>query len=141
MIYVDTSALVKRYLIEPFSAEFETLFMQAPLATGRLSIVEMRCAVARKRRNRQITAQVEKRVAGEMATDIQDGALLIGEIGATHFTSAFHLIDRLADTPLRTLDALHLASAEQMAASAFATADKIQADAAAALGFTVHRFY
>lgn len=141
MIYADTSALVKRYLIEPFSSEFETLFMQAPLATSRLSLVEMRCAVARKRRNRQITARIENRVTSEMATDIQDGALLIGEIGASHFTAAFHLIDRLTDTPLRTPDALHLAAAEQMTASAFATADKIQADAAAALGFTVHRFY
>jgi predicted nucleic acid-binding protein len=141
MIYADTSALVKRYLIEPFSAEFETLFMQAPLATSRLSLVEMRCAVARKRRNRQITARIENRVTSEMATDIQDGALLISEIGATDFTTAFHLIDRLTDIPLRTLDALHLAAAEQMATSAFATADKTQADAAAALGFTVHRFY
>ncbi|MEW6164539.1 MAG: type II toxin-antitoxin system VapC family toxin [Pseudomonadota bacterium] len=141
MIYADTSALVKRYLIEPFSSEFEALFMQAPLVTSRLSLVEMRCAVARKRRNRQITARIENRVTSEMATDIQDGALLIGEIGTPHFTAAFHLIDRLTDTPLRTLDALHLAAAEQMAAIAFATADKIQADAAAALGFTVHRFY
>ncbi len=141
MIYADTSALVKRYLIEPFSSEFETLFMQAPLATSRLSIVEMRCAVARKRRNRQITTKIESRVTNEMATDIQDGALLIGEIGTADFTTAFHLIDRLDNIPLRTLDALHLAAAEQLAASAFATADKIQADAAAALGFAVHRFY
>jgi hypothetical protein len=36
---------------------------------------------------------------------------------------------------------LHLAAAEQLDASAFATANKTQADAAAALGFTVHRFY
>jgi uncharacterized protein len=141
MIYTDTSALVKRYLIEPFSAEFEALFMQAPLVTSRLALVEMRCAVARKRRNREITARIENRVTGEMATDIQDGALLIEEIGAAHFTAAFHLIDRLTDTPLRTLDALHLSAAEQIAASAFATADKAQADAASALGLTVHRFY
>ncbi|MBV2185106.1 MAG: type II toxin-antitoxin system VapC family toxin [Rhizobium sp.] len=140
MVYADTSALVKRYLIEPFSSEFETLFMQAPLVTSRLSLVEMRCAVARKRRDRQITARIENRVTSEMATDIQDGALLIGEVGAAHFTAAFHLIDRLSGTPLRALDALHLAVAEQLAASAFATADRHQADAAEALGLTVHRF-
>jgi predicted nucleic acid-binding protein len=141
MIYADTSALVKRYLSEPFSSEFETLFMQAPMAISRLSIVEMRCAVAHKRRNRQITARIENLITSEMATDIQDGVLLIGEVGTAHFTAAFHLINRLTDIPLRTLDALHLSAAEQIAASAFATADKTQADAAAALGFTVHRFY
>ena len=61
--------------------------------------------------------------------------------GDADFTAAYHLIGRLADLPLRSLDALHLAAAEQIGASAFATADKTQAEAAAALGFTVHRFY
>ena len=140
MIYADTSALVKRYLDEPFSAEFEALFQQGEIAISRLTVVELRCALARRRRNREIDATRENRVNAELAADIQDGAIRIGSIDDAGFAAAYHMIGRLAHIPLRTLDALHLAVAEQISATAFATADKAQADAAASLGFTVHRF-
>ena len=141
MIYADTSALVKRYLDEPFSAEFEALLQQGAMAISRLTVVEMRCALARRRRNREIDALRESRINAELAADINDGALRVGDVGDAHFTAAYHLIGRLAHISLRTLDALHLASADQMAAAGFATADKTQAEAAVALGLTVHRFY
>jgi len=141
MIYADTSALVKRYLDEPFSGDFEALLRQGAMAISRLSIVEMRCALARRRRNRELDALSESRMNAELAADIQDGALWVSNIDDSYFTSAYHMIGRLAHIPLRTLDALHLAVAEQISASAFATADKTQADAAEALGFTVHRFF
>jgi len=141
MIYADTSVLVKRYLDEPFSVEFEQLFSQGAMAISRLTVVEIRCAVARKRRNREIDSLRESRVNAELATDIQDGALRISDFGDESFTAAYHLIGRFPLIPLRTLDALHLAVAERIAVTDFATADKTQADAAAALGFTVHRFY
>ena len=141
MVYADTSALVKRYLEEPFSAEFDALLQQGAMAISRLTVVELRCALARRRRNREIDALRENRINAELAADIQDGALHLGSVGDADFNTAYHLIDRLADIPLRSLNALHLAAAEQIGASAFATADKIQAEAATALGLTVHRFY
>ncbi|CAG0933279.1 MAG: tRNA(fMet)-specific endonuclease VapC [Rhodocyclaceae bacterium] len=140
MIYADTSALVKRYLDEPFSADFEALLQQGAMAISRLGIVEMRCALARRRRNREITAVREGRVNSELAADIQGGALWVSDVHDEHFTAAYHLIGRLAEVPLRTLDALHLAVAEQIPATAFATADRTQAEAARALGFTVFDF-
>jgi predicted nucleic acid-binding protein len=141
MIYADTSALVKRYLDEPFSAEFEALLQKGTMAISRLSIVELRCALARRRRNREIDVLRENRVNGELAADIQDGALRVSDFDDDCFTAAYHLIGRLPQIPLRTLDALHLAVAERITASAFATADRHQADAAEALGLTVYRFY
>lgn len=141
MIYADTSALVKRYLEEPFSSEVDALLENHTLLISRLSIVELRCALARRRRNREIDALRENRVNAELAADVQAGGLRVGEIDAAHFTAAYHLIGRLAELPLRTLDVLHLAAAEQADAAGFATADKAQADAAAALGFTIYRFY
>lgn len=141
MIYADTSALVKRYLDEPFSGEFDALLEHNGMAISRLTIVEVRCALARRRRNREIDVRRESRISAELAADIQAGMLSVSELDARDFTAAYHLIDRLTDLPLRTLDALHLAAAEQAVATGFATADKHQADAAAALGFTVHRFY
>ena len=141
MIYADTSALVKRYLDEPFSTDFDALLERSTMAISRLTIVEMRCALSRRRRNREIDALRESRVNAELATDIQAGALWVSNIDDAQFTAAYNLIGRLAHIPLRTLDALHLAVAEQVSATAFATADKTQADAAEALGFTVHRFF
>ena len=141
MIYADTSALVKRYLDEPFSADFDALLQQGTMAISRLTIVEMRCALARRRRNREIDALHESRVHSELATDIEDRALWVSDVGDAHFTAAYHLIGRLDQIPLRTLDALHLAVAERTSAAGFATADKTQAEAARALGFTVHEFF
>lgn len=141
MIYADTSALVKRYLDEPFSDDFEALLRQGTMVISRLSIVEMRCALARRRRNREFDALSESRMNAELAADIQDGMLWVSDIDDAYFTAAYHMIGRVAHIPLRTLDALHLAVAEQIPASAFATADKTQADAAEVLGFTVHRFF
>ena len=141
MIYADTSALVKRYLEEPFSAEFDALLQQGAMAISRLAVVELRCALARRRRNREIDALRENRINAELASDIQDGALRLGSVGDADFTAAYHLIGRLAELPLRSLDALHLTAAEQLGANAFATADQTQAEAAAALGFSVHRFF
>jgi len=141
MIYADTSALVKRYLEEPFSAEFDALLQQGGMAISRLTVVELRCALARRRRNREIDALRENRINAELASDIQSGALHLGSVGDADFTAACHLIGRLAEIPLRTLDTLHLATAERLGANAFATADKTQADAATTLGFTVHRFF
>lgn len=139
--YADTSALVKRYVDEPYSEEFEALLLQGDLVISPLNVVEMRCALARRRRNREIDATSESSINAELAADIQSRSLRLTDIDSGDFTAAYHLIGRLPQIPLRTLDALHLAVAEKLNVSAFATADRTQADAAAALGFNVFRFH
>ena len=142
MIYADTSALIKRYLAEPGSSTFDELFLsRGPMAISRLNFVEIRCALARRRRNGQIDASLETDALKELHADLHDGALVLHAVTDSQLSAAFHLIESLLPLPLRSLDALHLAIARDIAADEFATADKIQADAAAALGLTVHRFY
>jgi predicted nucleic acid-binding protein len=141
MIYVDTSALVKRYLAEAGSDDFEAFFLEhAPLAISRLTVVEMRCALARRRRNHQISAELESQVLEAFRLDMQDGALSVSAFQEDDLTHAYHLMDEVTDLPLRTLDALHLAVARRNKLPAFSTADKKQADAALALSFELHRF-
>jgi predicted nucleic acid-binding protein len=141
MIYVDTSALVKRYLSEAGSDTFDTFFLaRAPLAISRLTVVEMRCALARRRRNQQITTELEAQVLEAFRLDVQDGALAVSSFLEDDLTLAYHLMDEVADLPLRTLDALHLAVARRQAIPEFSTADKKQAEAAQKLGFALHRF-
>lgn len=141
MIYVDTSALVKRYLSENSSDAFDAFFLEhAPLAISRLTIVELRCALARRRRNHQISAELETQVLEAFRLDMQDGALKVCAFQEDGLTRAYHLMDEVAGLPLRTLDALHLTVARHHQLPAFSTADKKQADAALTLGFELHRF-
>ena len=142
MIYVDTSALVKRYLQEPGSDAFDAFFLtQAPLGISRLTVIEMRCALARRRRANQVSPELETQVQEAFRLDMQDGALIVASFNDDDLTLAYHLMDEVGVIPLRTLDALHLAVARHIAATEFATADKNQADAARKLGFALHSFY
>jgi predicted nucleic acid-binding protein len=141
MVYVDTSALIKRYITEANSDEFDAFFMaRTPLAISRLTLVEMRCALARRHRNNEITALLEEQAMDEVRTDIQDGALSVHPINDDQVVHALHLIEQVAPRPLRTLDALHLSAALRINAHEFATADKNQAAAAQALGMTIFTF-
>lgn len=141
MIYADTSALMKRYLLEPASAAFDVFFLEhAPFAISRLTMVEMRCALARRRRVQHITAELETRALEEVRLDMQDGALVIYPFTDDRFSEAYHLLTEVGDIALRTLDALHLAAARHSGASGFATADKTQAVAAKNLGLIIHIF-
>jgi predicted nucleic acid-binding protein len=142
MIYADTSALLKRYLHEAFSEEFDTFFQQrGPLSISRLGLVEARCSLARRRRNKLINPKLEQNAVKELHSDISDGVLQLHAVADEQIAHAFHLIESLPAISLRSLDAVHLAIARDIQASDFATADKTQAEAAAALGFTVHRFF
>ena len=141
MVYVDTSALIKRYITEANSDEFDAFFMaRTPLAISRLTLVEMRCALARRHRNNEITALLEEQAMDEVRTDIQDGALSVHPTNDDQVVHALHLIEQVAPRPLRTLDALHLSTALRINAHEFATADKNQAAAAQALGMTIFTF-
>jgi uncharacterized protein len=142
MVYVDTSALLKRYITEADSDEFDAFFMaRTPLSISRLTLVEMRCALARRRRNGEITATLEIQAMDEVRIDIQDGALDVHPINDDQVVQALHLIETVSPLPLRTLDALHLSVALRLSAGDFATADKNQAAAAQALGLSVFTFH
>ncbi|MDP2809000.1 MAG: type II toxin-antitoxin system VapC family toxin [Rhodocyclaceae bacterium] len=142
MIYTDTSALLKRYLHEAFSEEFDAFFLsRGPLAISRLNLVEARCSLARRRRGGLIDSDVENGAWRELHNDIHDAALRLHMIADEQVAEASRLIESLPGIALRSLNAIHLAIAREIQATAFATADRIQAEAAEALGLTVHRFY
>jgi predicted nucleic acid-binding protein len=141
MIYLDTSALLKRYIAEAASDAFEGFFMaNAPFSISRLTLVEARSALARRRRAGQIDETVESRAQDEIRLDIQDGALLLESISDQYVAEAWHLIGRVAPISLRTLDALHLSIAVNAGATTFVTSDKTLADAARHLGLETHTF-
>jgi uncharacterized protein len=141
MVYVDTSALAKWYLNEPGSDHFaDWIVAQRETWISTLTTVEMRCLLGRRRRAGEITLETERRAFSTFEEDIANGHLFLHPVGDDALRSALVLLGRLTDLPLRTLDALHLALARQLAAPRLATADATMADAAAALGMEVIRF-
>lgn len=141
LIYLDTSALIKRYVPEKNSRAFDEWFVaHAPCAISRLTFVEVRSTLARKRREKVIGEIQEREALNELRTDLQDGVLTVFPGSDAHFVEAFHLIDRLAALPLRTLDALHLAIARLETSERLATADRVMLQAAQALGIETVSF-
>ncbi|MCP4042656.1 MAG: type II toxin-antitoxin system VapC family toxin [Gammaproteobacteria bacterium] len=139
--YIDTSALAKWYLNEARSDEFADWIQGIDLAIiSELTKTEMRCLLARRRRMKELDRESEARIFTTFQSDIITGQLLCPPIEEGYFENAIQLIDRLPKIPLRTLDALHLAVAQQQQVKCVATADCVFASAAEGLGFEVIKF-
>lgn len=142
MDYVDTSALLKGYLVESGTPAFMRWFgEEADPYISPLSVIEFKCAIRRRERAGHLT-----RRRGRVIIDRLDESLVDESLGrlAWHdraFALGNDLIDRVDPIPLRALDALHLAIALQHRCTGFATADRVQAAAAERLGFTVQTFF
>jgi len=112
----------------------------ASVSISRLAVVELRCLLGRRRRNRDIDRSAERRAAAAFEDDIAQGFLEVHPLEDQHAIRARELLIRLATIPLRTLDALHLAVATVIHARAVATADATFAAAAAALRLRIEWF-
>lgn len=136
--YIDTSALAKWYVQEPRSAEFDAYMQQQTAAEiSRLTVVEFRCLLARRRRAGDFDAKAESAAFARFERDLAQGVLTCHALDDVHASDALQLIQRLRHLALRTLDALHLAIAVRIAAPEIATADRGFAAAAQAIGLEV----
>lgn len=129
-LYVDSSALLKRYVDEPDS-ELADSFLRGEdvLLTARHTIVEVRRNLARLLEGRDLS-----RARTAFTRDVE--LLSIVELDETTCEMAAAISEL---TGVRTLDALHLAAAQRVGGPAvpFLTFDIRQAQAARALGLTV----
>jgi predicted nucleic acid-binding protein len=140
-LYVDTSALIKWYVAEAHSEDFEAFIRDYPGAwISRLAVVELRCALARRRRAGGLDANMERAAYQTFEGDVRLGFITVLAVQDQHFIHALELIERLQRIPLRTLDALHLAVALGQGVTLLATADRIQAEAAKKLGLKTQLF-
>jgi uncharacterized protein len=127
--YVDTSALLKRYVEEADSDHAEVLLASAgPLVTARHTLVEVRRSLALRL---DPAAASDARAA--FAADVP--ALNVIELDAATCDLAASVAEQQG---VRTLDALHLGAALRLGTGAmFITFDVRQAQAARSLGFAV----
>ena len=129
-LYVDSSALLKRYIDEPDS-DSATLILQSDpvLVTSWITVVETRRNLARLLTggDRVAALRAAERDFDAMALMTCDGAI----------STAAAMIGEALGT--RSLDAIHLASAQRLMIESlgFVTFDLRQAQAARALGLRV----
>ncbi len=129
-LYVDSSALLKRYVAEADSSLAERLLhSDRVLVTSWITLVEVRRNLAR------LLAGPDRASARQaFVEDLDEFALVTCDEATADAAS------RIAETlGVRSLDAIHLASAQrlQIPGLGFVTFDLRQGQAARSLGFTV----
>lgn len=141
MSYWDTSALGKLYVLEPDSADFEQKAASEPvIVTTRLALYEMRRVAFRKESSGLIPADTAETILTQVDGDIAAGEIRIIELDSrveTEFNALMATCYRhTPPLPLRTLDALHLASARVSGEMEIVATDQRLRDAAKLLGFS-----
>jgi predicted nucleic acid-binding protein len=128
-LYVDSSALLKRYVDEPDSERAVELLTSDPvLVTGRHTIVEVRRNLARALGPSDATA-----ARAAFAADIATFAIVELDAATTELAATI-----AEQTGVRTLDALHLGAARRLGTGLpFLTFDVRQAQTARTLGLAV----
>jgi hypothetical protein len=136
--YFDTSALVKRYIEEAGRREVLHLLRRHDCVASAVLPVELRSGLRRRVTAGTLDAARLPAILKRLAADRAYWTLV--EVGTDVLTAAETLV---ATHPLRTLDAIHVASAQLFAARAptpalvFVSADKRQTEAAGAIGLAV----
>jgi predicted nucleic acid-binding protein len=139
--YLDTSVLTKWFVNEPGSEDVRDFMVaQKRLVISRLAVVEFNSALARLRRNRQITPAYEREAMNSFRHDLGRGVIDVEPMNDAHVLLAATIFERIGAVPLRTLDALHLASVIQLNGPTLATADRVMAQAARKLGLPCRFF-
>lgn len=138
--YFDTSALSKRYIDEPGRRDVQRLLRLHECVTSAVMPVELRSALRRRVSEGHLEEAQAAEVLERFAVDRQFWAFV--DV-SDHVLSAAEAL--VAVHPLRTLDAIHVASAELFSAGInvpkmpFVSADTRQIDAAATRGMAVKR--
>ena len=141
VIYFDTSALAKWYLNEEKSQDVEQYIQgHGPVAISDLTVIEIRCLLARRRREGSIDVKMESRIFATFQEDIRHNFLVCHPFPEGLTAGAVNLVSVHLELPLRTLDALHLVIAKEIQADKLATADRIMVAAAKTMGLSVVRF-
>ena len=135
--YFDTSALIKRYVDEPGRREVLQLLRRHQCVTSAVLPVEFRSALRRRATDGSLDARRIPEIVKRFAADREFWSLV--EVTGEVLQAAEKLV---ADHPLRTLDALHVASSQLFAArlaseQTFVTADARQAAVASAIGLPI----
>jgi uncharacterized protein len=132
-VFLDSSALAKRYVEEPGSERVEEILSSASsLGVSVICLSEVVSALCRRRRERKLSPQQYLRAKRSLFEDIEDSSLI--RVTDQVVARAVELLERW---PLRSSDSLHIASAAEWSAELFVSADERQCGAARGYGLKV----
>lgn len=132
-VFLDSSALAKRYVQEPGSDRLqEILWSASTLGVSVLCISEIVSALCRRRRERTLSPQQYLKAKRALLVDIEDSTIVY--VTDQVVARAVELLERW---PLRSSDSLQVASAAEWSAELFVSADEKQCIAARGFGLQV----
>ena len=140
--YVDTSALAKWYVNESRSEDVEEYVRSVyPVYISLLTKIEMRSLAARRAREGHINVVTQGKVIATFEGDIARGHLVLLPHTTESLLIAESLLGSHPEIALRSLDAMHLGVMQAAGITALATADRVMAQAAEALGMECETFF
>jgi predicted nucleic acid-binding protein len=132
-LYLDSSALIKRYIHETGSGKVLDLCAKADqLVLSALCVPEAVSTFCRLRRERQLTEDLYRLLKRDFQEDLRDA--LVVKMESEIIEKSLECLERQS---LNTLDSIHLATALIQDCDLFLTADNEQRKAAQALGLKV----
>ena len=112
-MYLDSAILVKLVVREPDSAFYARLVDRQIVWSSQLAMTECFSALLRKEREGAITAAHRRAGWRQLESDVAAGRLSIVAVTATVLERARTMLERVhGAVALRSLDAIHLASAD-----------------------------
>jgi len=128
--FFDSSAYAKRYVEEPGSQAVDTLCMAATeLALSIVCLPEIISALNRRVRDRALSPQHYEEAKEHLSADVRD--VVIVNLTPSVLSTCTGILEA---SPVRAMDALHVACAVQWGAELFVSADKRQISAARRAG-------
>jgi predicted nucleic acid-binding protein len=137
-MYLDTCILVKLLVVEPDSEFLIDSLEGQPLVTSELAQTEIFSALLARERAGKINANDRRRAWREFLSRVESKEIRLEPLNSIVLRKAIHALDHChPEVPLRTLDAIHLATADLCHDFPLATTDNRLRDAATLMGFSV----
>lgn len=139
-MYLDTSVFVKLYTREPDSAECERIVAGHKIVSSELLYTELWSALLAKERAGTLLPEARQRVWRIFESHLLDDVVELIELNGHVLREAAEMIARVhPQVPLRTLDAIHLATFAGLDSGPLLTGDRRMIDAARLLSFPLAR--
>ena len=123
-MYLDTAIIVKLLAREPDSEWFDTALVGHPLESSELALAEVRSALLSKERAGQITSRERIRAGEKFAALVEEDLVRLLPLNRMVIERAIALqVACHPRIPLRTLDALHVATCDLHRCGTLATTD------------------
>ena len=133
--FFDSSAFAKRFVDESGSDDVEALCdSTTTLGLSVLCVPEILSALNRRLREGTLVRRQYAMAKRRLFDDVRD-AEIVNLTGRVVMSS----VDVLEESPVRSMDALHIACALEWGAELFVSADLRQLRAADTAGLTIHR--